>query len=51
MKKAENPPLTRAITDFVSKTPVTCQEVEQVFLLVVPYYISFLWEENVMLQD
>ena len=32
MEKAENYPLTRAITDFVSSATVICEEAEQVVL-------------------
>ena len=32
MQKAKKPPLTRAITDFVTSVPAICEEVEQVVL-------------------
>ena len=49
--KAEKPPLTAAITDFVSNAPVICEEVEQVVFDGGSILHIILWEKNIKLQD
>ena len=51
MQKAENPPLTRAITDFVSNALVVGEEVEQVVFDDGSILNLILWEKSIRSQD
>ena len=46
MQTAEKPPLTRAITKFVSNTTVICEETEEVILNDGFMIHLILWEKN-----
>ena len=46
MQTAEKPPLTRAITKFVSNATVVCEETEQVVLNNGFSLHLILWEKN-----
>ena len=51
IEKAENLPLTRAITDFVSNALAVGEEVEQVVFYGGSILNLILWEKNIKWQD
>ena len=46
--KAVKPPLTAAITDFVSDAPVICEKAEQVVFVGGSILYLILWEKNII---